>query len=50
MSNTQVFLVQEYYGLPLVVDETVGVLSLKLVDELDEVAVTVFAQMLGAQV
>ena len=49
-SNTQVFLAQEDDGLPLVVDELVGVLSLKVVDELDEVAVTVLAMVLGAQV
>ena len=42
--NTQVFLAQEDDGLPLVVNELVGVSSLKVVDELDEVAV------LGAQV
>ena len=50
MSNTQVFLTQKYYGLPLVFDELVGILSLKLVDEFDEVAVTVLAKVLGAQV
>ena len=50
MSNTQVFLSQKDYDLPLVVDELVGVLSLKLVDELDEVAVTVPVTVLGAQV
>ena len=41
---------QEDDGLPLVVDELVGVSSLKLVDELDEVAVTVLAMVLGSQV
>ena len=50
MSNTQVFLAQKGDDLPPVVDELVGVLSLKLVDELDEVAVTVLAEVLGAQV
>ena len=49
MSDTQVFLAQKDDGLPLVVDELVGVLSLKLVGELDEVAVTVLAKVLGAQ-
>ena len=34
--------------LRLVVDEPVGVSNLKLVDELDEVAVTVLAMVLGA--
>ena len=38
MSNTQVFFTQKDDGLPLVVDE------------LDEVAVTVLAMVLGAQV
>ena len=50
MSNTQVFLAQKYDGLPLVVDELVRVLSLKLVDELDEVMVTVLAVVLGTDV
>ena len=36
-------------GLPLVVDELVGVSSLKVVGELDEIAVTVLAMVLGAQ-
>ena len=49
-SNTQVFLAQEDDDLPLVVDELVDVSSLKVVDELDEVAVTVLAMVLGAQV
>ena len=49
-SNTQVFLAQEDDDLPLVVDELVGVSSLKVVDELDEVAVTVLAVAFGAQV
>ena len=43
------FLTQKDYGLPLVVDELVGVLSLKLVDEFDEVAVMVLAVVLSAQ-
>ena len=50
VTNTQVFLTHKDNGLPLVVDELGGVLSLELVDELDEVTVTVFAMMLGAQV
>ena len=50
MSNTQVFLAQKDDGLPFVVDALVSVSSLKLVDELDEVAVTVLAMVLGAQV
>ena len=37
-------------GLPLVIDELVGVSSLKVVDELDEVAVTLLAMVLVAQV
>ena len=45
MRNTQVFLAQKDDDLPLVVDELVGVSSLKLVDELDEVAVMVLAIM-----
>ena len=48
MSNTQVFLAQKDGSLPLLVDEHVGVSSLKLVDELDEVAMTVLAMVLGA--
>ena len=43
MRNAQVLLPQED-------DDLVGVLSLKLVDVVDEVAVTVFAKVLGAQV
>ena len=42
MSNTQVFLAQR--------DDLVGALSLKLVDELDDVAVEVLAKVFGAQV
>ena len=38
---------QEDDGLPLEDDELVGVLSLKLVDEFDEVAVTMLAKVLG---
>ena len=49
-SNTQAFFAQEDDGLPLEDDGLVGVLSLKLVDERDEVAVTVLAKMLGTQV
>ena len=48
VTNTQVFLTHKDGDLPLVVDEPVGVLSLKLIDKLDEVAVTMLA-MLGAQ-
>ena len=48
MTNTQVLLTHKYDGLPLVVVELVGVSSLKIVDELDEVAVTVLAMVLGA--
>ena len=51
MRNTQqVFLPQEEYGLLQDDGEIVGVLSLKLVDKLDEVAVTVLGKVLGAQV
>ena len=50
MTNTQVLLTHKHDGLFLVVDELVGVSSLKVVDELDEVAVTVLAMVLGAQV
>ena len=49
MTNTQVLLTHKDDGLPLVVDELIGVSSLKAVDELDEVAVTVLAMVLGAQ-
>ena len=49
MTNTQVFLTHKDDGLPLVVDELVGVSSLKVVDELDEVAVTALAMVLDAQ-
>ena len=49
VTNTQVFLTHKDDGLPLVVDKFVGVLSLKVVDKLDEVAVTVLAMVLGAQ-
>ena len=44
------FLAQEDDGLPLVVDGHIGVSSIKLVDELDEVAMTVLVMVLGAQV
>ena len=50
MSNTQVLLTHKDDGLPLVVDELADVSSVKLVDALDEVAVTVLAMVLGAQV
>ena len=50
MSNTQVFLAQKDDDLPPVVDALVGVLRLKLVDELNEVAMTALAVMLGAKV
>ena len=50
VSNTQVFFTLKDDGLPLVVDELVDVLSLEVVDELDEVVVTMLAMMLGAQV
>ena len=50
MSNTQVFLAQKDEDLHLLFDELVGVLSLKLVDELDEVAMTVLAKVSGSQV
>ena len=45
----QVLLTHKYDGFPLVVDELVDVSSLKVVDELDEVAVTVLAMVLGAR-
>ena len=50
MTSKQVLLTHKDDGLPLVVNELVGVSSLKVVDELDEVAVTVLAMVLGAQV
>ena len=50
LTNTQVFLTHKGGGLHLVVDKLGGVLSLKVVDELDEVVVTVFAMVLGAHV
>ena len=46
VSNTQVFVAQKDAALLLVVDELVSALSLKLVDELDEVAVTVLAEVI----
>ena len=49
MTITQVLFTHKDDGLPLVVDELVGVSSLKVVDELDEVAVTVLAMVLGTQ-
>ena len=49
MTNTQVLLTHKLDALPLVVDELVGVSSLKVVDELNKIAVTVLAMVLGAQ-
>ena len=49
MSITQVFLAQSDDDIPLEDDERVGSLNLKLVDELDEITVTVIAKELGAQ-
>ena len=49
MTNTQVLLAHKDDGPPLVVDELVSVSSLKVIDELDEIAVTVVAMVLGAQ-
>ena len=49
MRNTQIFLTEED-GLPLEDNELLGVVSLYLVDKLDNVAVTVLAEVLGAQV
>ena len=48
MTNTQLLLAHKDGGLPLVVDELVGVSSLKVVDERDEVAVKVLEMVLGA--
>ena len=50
VSNTQVFVTHKGDGLSLVVDELASVSSLKLVDALNKVAVTVLAMVLGAQV
>ena len=50
MRNTQVFFPQKDDSLPLDDDELSGVLSLKLVVELDEIAMTVLAKVFGAQV
>ena len=44
MNNTQLFLAQNDEGLPLVVNERVGIVSLKLVEGLDEVAVTMLGK------
>ena len=44
MSNTQLFLAQNDEGLHLVVNERVGIVSLKLVEGLDEVAVTMLGK------
>ena len=49
MTNTQILLTHKDDGLLLVVDELVGVSSLQVVDELDDVAVTVLAMVFGAQ-
>ena len=49
VTNTQVLLTHKDDGLPLVVDELVSVSSLKVIDELDEIAVTVVAMVLGTQ-
>ena len=49
MTNTQVLLTHKDDGPPLVVDQLVGVSSLEVIDELDEIAVTVVAMVLGAQ-
>ena len=48
--NSQVFLPQEDDGFPLEDDDHVGVLSIEVVDELDQVAVTMRAKVLGAQI
>ena len=48
MTSTQILLTHKYDGIPLVVNKLVGVSSLKVVDELDEVAVTVLTVVLGA--
>ena len=50
MTNTHLLLTHKDDGLILVVDELVGVSSLKVVNVLDEVAMTVLAMVLGAQV
>ena len=50
MSNTQVFLAEKDEDLSLVVDVLVGVSTLKVVGELDEVVMTVLAKVLRAQV
>ena len=50
MSSREVFLAQEDDGLPLEDEELVGVLTLKIVGKIDEVAVTVLAKVLGAQI
>ena len=49
MTNTPVLLTHKDDGLPLLVDELVGVSSLKVIGGLDEVAVTVLAMVLGVQ-
>ena len=50
MRNKKGFLPWKDDGLPLEDDELIVVLSLKLVDELGEVTVTVVAKGLGTQV
>ena len=50
MTKTQVLLTHKDDALPLVIHESVDVSILKVVDELDEIAVTVLAMVLGAQV
>ena len=50
MRNAQLLLPKEDDGLPLEDDELVDVLSLKVVDELNQVAMPVLAKVLGAQV
>ena len=49
MTNTQVLLTHKDDGLPLVVGELVGVSNRKVVDELDEIAMTVLGMVLGVQ-
>ena len=50
MRNMQVLFPQEDNGFPLKYYEFVGILSLKLVHELNEVAMMALAKVLGAQV
>ena len=44
MSNMQLLLAQKNEGLPLIVNDLVGISSLKLVEELDEVVLTVLGK------